>query len=164
MAVSVDWAPPASTGARSRWPAPWIPCISPLALGALKDPVGVNVGNPHAVFFVPDAEASISRPRPGAGTPCAVSRAGQHRGRARSRPIAFACGCGSAASASRAPAEPVRAPRWWRRRAADSPTARRDRSRRRQSGDRVVGRQPCPHDRTGCHQLRGEIDPSLVTA
>jgi diaminopimelate epimerase len=27
-----------------------------LALGALKDPVGVNVGNPHAVFFVDDAE------------------------------------------------------------------------------------------------------------
>ena len=28
-----------------------------LALGPLADPVGVNVGNPHAVFFVPDAEA-----------------------------------------------------------------------------------------------------------
>jgi diaminopimelate epimerase len=28
-----------------------------LALGPLKDPVGVNIGNPHAVFFVPDAEA-----------------------------------------------------------------------------------------------------------
>lgn len=28
-----------------------------LALGPLRDPVGVNVGNPHAVFFVPDAEA-----------------------------------------------------------------------------------------------------------
>ncbi|MDQ7247477.1 diaminopimelate epimerase [Dongia sedimenti] len=26
----------------------------PLALGSLADPVGVNVGNPHAVFFVPD--------------------------------------------------------------------------------------------------------------
>ena len=25
--------------------------------GALSDPVGVNMGNPHAVFFVPDAEA-----------------------------------------------------------------------------------------------------------
>jgi diaminopimelate epimerase len=29
----------------------------PLALGPLADPVGVNVGNPHAVFFVPDAAA-----------------------------------------------------------------------------------------------------------
>jgi diaminopimelate epimerase len=29
----------------------------PLAEGAYADPVGVNVGNPHAVFFVPDAEA-----------------------------------------------------------------------------------------------------------
>lgn len=27
----------------------------PLALGPLQDPVGVNVGNPHAVFFVTDA-------------------------------------------------------------------------------------------------------------
>ena len=29
----------------------------PLALGSLTDPVGVNVGNPHAVFFVPDVSA-----------------------------------------------------------------------------------------------------------
>jgi len=28
-----------------------------LARGPLRDPVGVNVGNPHAVFFVEDAEA-----------------------------------------------------------------------------------------------------------
>lgn len=28
-----------------------------LALGPLKDPVGVSMGNPHAVFFVDDAEA-----------------------------------------------------------------------------------------------------------
>jgi diaminopimelate epimerase len=28
-----------------------------LALGPLKDPVAVNMGNPHAVFFVDDAEA-----------------------------------------------------------------------------------------------------------
>jgi len=29
----------------------------PLALGSLSDPVAVNMGNPHAVFFVPDATA-----------------------------------------------------------------------------------------------------------
>ena len=29
----------------------------PLSLGPLSDPIGVNVGNPHAVFFVDDAEA-----------------------------------------------------------------------------------------------------------
>jgi diaminopimelate epimerase len=29
----------------------------PLAAGPLSDPVGVNMGNPHAVFFVEDAEA-----------------------------------------------------------------------------------------------------------
>jgi diaminopimelate epimerase len=28
-----------------------------LDLGPLRDPVGVNMGNPHAVFFVEDAEA-----------------------------------------------------------------------------------------------------------
>jgi diaminopimelate epimerase len=28
-----------------------------VALGPLKDGVGVNIGNPHAVFFVADAEA-----------------------------------------------------------------------------------------------------------
>jgi len=28
-----------------------------LTLGPLSDPVGVNVGNPHAVFFVPDCKA-----------------------------------------------------------------------------------------------------------
>ncbi|NBB82394.1 MAG: diaminopimelate epimerase [Alphaproteobacteria bacterium] len=28
----------------------------PIGQGPLTDPVGVNVGNPHAVFFVPDAE------------------------------------------------------------------------------------------------------------
>ncbi|MSO91854.1 MAG: diaminopimelate epimerase [Rhodospirillales bacterium] len=29
----------------------------PIAMGVLKDPVAVNVGNPHAVFFVGDAES-----------------------------------------------------------------------------------------------------------
>lgn len=29
----------------------------PVGLEALQDPVGVSVGNPHAVFFVPDAQA-----------------------------------------------------------------------------------------------------------
>lgn len=29
----------------------------PVSEGALADPVGVGMGNPHAVFFVPDAEA-----------------------------------------------------------------------------------------------------------
>ncbi len=28
----------------------------PLTLGPLSDPVGVNIGNPHAVFFVPNAD------------------------------------------------------------------------------------------------------------
>ncbi len=36
----------------------------PLGLEALQDPVGVSVGNPHAIFFVADAEA-IDLPRLG---------------------------------------------------------------------------------------------------
>ncbi len=55
--VSVDMGP-----ARLDWRE--IPLSQPmdtlhldLTLGPLSDPVSVNVGNPHAVFFVPDAEA-----------------------------------------------------------------------------------------------------------
>ena len=55
--ISVDMGP-----ARLDWRE--IPLAKPmdtlhmdLSLDGLRDPVGVNVGNPHAVFFVPDAEA-----------------------------------------------------------------------------------------------------------
>jgi diaminopimelate epimerase len=55
--ISVDMGP-----ARLDWRE--IPLAKPidtlhldLFLGGLADPVAVNVGNPHAVFFVPDAEA-----------------------------------------------------------------------------------------------------------
>lgn len=55
--VTVDMGP-----ARTGWRE--IPISEPLdtlhlglAEGPLRDPVGVNVGNPHAVFFVDDAEA-----------------------------------------------------------------------------------------------------------
>jgi len=55
--VSIDMGP-----ARLDWRE--IPLAKPmdtlhldLALGALSDPAAVNVGNPHAVFFVADAEA-----------------------------------------------------------------------------------------------------------
>ncbi len=30
----------------------------PITIGPLIDPVGINMGNPHAVFFVPDAKAA----------------------------------------------------------------------------------------------------------
>jgi diaminopimelate epimerase len=55
--ISVDMGP-----ARLDWRE--IPLAKPmdtlhldLALGPLENPAAVNVGNPHAVFFVPDAEA-----------------------------------------------------------------------------------------------------------
>ena len=57
LMVSVDMGP-----ARLDWrDIPVSAAIDTLHLnleaGPLKDPVGVNVGNPHAVFFVDDAEA-----------------------------------------------------------------------------------------------------------
>ncbi len=55
--VSVDMGP-----AQTDWQS--IPVASacdtlhlPVALGPLADPVGTSMGNPHATFFVPDAEA-----------------------------------------------------------------------------------------------------------
>jgi diaminopimelate epimerase len=55
--IAVDMGP-----ARLDWRE--IPLAEPMdtlhlgiALGRLSDPVGVGMGNPHAVFFVPDAEA-----------------------------------------------------------------------------------------------------------
>lgn len=55
--VTVDMGP-----ARLAWDA--IPLAEPrdtlhldLSVGPLSDPVGVNMGNPHAVFFVDDADA-----------------------------------------------------------------------------------------------------------
>jgi diaminopimelate epimerase len=55
--VSVDMGP-----ARTEWrdiplAAPADTLHLPLTQGPLADPVAVSMGNPHAVFFVPDAEA-----------------------------------------------------------------------------------------------------------
>ncbi len=56
-AVTVDMGP-----ARLDWEAvplarPLDTLRLPLAVGELREPVAVGMGNPHAVFFVPDAEA-----------------------------------------------------------------------------------------------------------
>ncbi len=55
--VTMDMGP-----ARTDWreiplAAPLDTLHLPIAEGPLADPVGVSMGNPHAVFFVPDAEA-----------------------------------------------------------------------------------------------------------
>jgi len=55
--ITVDMGP-----ARTDWrdiplSAPVDPMHLPLQVGPLADGVGVSMGNPHAVFFVPDAEA-----------------------------------------------------------------------------------------------------------
>ena len=53
-----------------------------LALGPLSTPVCTNIGNPHATFFVDDAEAiDPGRARPRARARSAVSRARQYRRR-----------------------------------------------------------------------------------
>ena len=92
-----------------------------LTLGPLSDPVAVNVGNPHAVFFVPDAEADRSEDAGSAAR--APSRCSPSAAISRRRPCcrrrASACACGSAASASRGPAAPAPAPPWWRPCGAD---------------------------------------------
>jgi diaminopimelate epimerase len=71
-----------------------------LALGPLIEPVCTNIGNPHATFFVPDAEAidlAALGPRLAPGS---------------------ACASGNAAPASPAPAAPAPARRSSRHRAA----------------------------------------------
>ncbi|HEY1723554.1 MAG TPA: diaminopimelate epimerase [Magnetospirillaceae bacterium] len=64
--VTVDMGP-----ARTDWreiplSAPIDTLHLPITEGPLTDPVGVSMGNPHAVFFVPDAEA-IDLPALGPG-------------------------------------------------------------------------------------------------
>lgn len=55
--VAVDMGP-ARTGWREIPLAQDVDTLHlPVALEGLADPVGVSMGNPHAVFFVPDAEA-----------------------------------------------------------------------------------------------------------
>lgn len=55
--IAVDMGEPALDWQSIPVAAPCDTLHMPLALGPLADPVGVNMGNPHAVFFVPDAEA-----------------------------------------------------------------------------------------------------------
>ena len=53
-----------------------------LARGPLSRPVALNIGNPHAVFFVDDAEAvPLAELGPAARDRSPVPRARQHRGR-----------------------------------------------------------------------------------
>ena len=71
----------ASTGATSRWPRRRTRCTSASRRGRCAIRSRVNVGNPHAVFFVDDAErAPIERVRPGGRAASAVSGAHQRRG------------------------------------------------------------------------------------
>ena len=116
-----------------------------LALGPLSDPVAVNIGNPHAVFFVADAEAiDLDDARPAARAPSDVSRARQYRRRRRCcRPtrirlrvwergagITLACGTGACAALVAA----VRRGLTGRQ--------RRGRARRRHARDRMARRRP----------------------
>jgi len=69
------------------------------------------MGNPHAVFFVPDAESiDLARLGPIWNTIPCFRNAAISRSFSRSVPDGCACGSGSAAPASRRPAAPVPAP------------------------------------------------------
>ena len=101
--IAVDMGPARIRLARDpAGPGNRTPTASPLAFGPLAMPVCTNIGNPHATFFVDDAEASISR------------RSGRSSNMTRcfpSAPISASprssiaggsgCACGSAAPASR---------------------------------------------------------------
>ena len=55
--VASTWARPASAGARSRWREHATRCTCRSRSARSSDPVGGQMGNPHAVFFVADVEA-----------------------------------------------------------------------------------------------------------
>ena len=84
-----------------------------LAQGPLSAPVCTNIGNPHATFFVDDAEAVDLA---ALGPPSNITRC------SRSAPISAwprsaigarsGCGCGSGAPGSPGPAAAAPAPRW----------------------------------------------------
>ena len=114
------WGRRGSTGATSRWRATCDTLHVPLALGPLGDPVCTSMGNPHATFFVADAEAiDLADARAAARARSALSRARQYRRRAGAGARdGCGCACGSAAPASRWPAAPAPAPRWSPPRAA----------------------------------------------
>ena len=128
-----------------------------LARGPLKAPAAVNLGNPHAVFFVADVEAvPLAELGPALETDPLVPRARQHRG------------CGGTGSA-RDPAAGVGA----RRRPDAGLRQRRLRgagrggaarplrargggpARRRHAADRLERRRPGLDDRPGKPQLQG---------
>jgi len=76
-------------------------------------PFAVGMGNPHAVFFVPDADA-VDLPR--FGRPVEIARSFPNAPtsplRRSSTAAASSCGSGSAAPARRSAAAPAPAPRW----------------------------------------------------
>ena len=84
----------------------------PVSVGPLSDPVGLSIGNPHAVFFVPDAETvEIARwgpqierhplfPERANVEVCTVLARGRIRMRVWERGVGVTQACGSGACAS----------------------------------------------------------------
>ena len=159
MAISRSiWGRRAPPGMRSRWRARWIR-RAPISRSARSpEPVCTNIGNPHATFFVPDAEAiDLAALGPRARARQAVSRARQYRRRddPRSRPDP------PARLGTRRRHHPrLRHRRLRRARRGIAP--RPDRPPRRASmldgGDprhNLARGRPCHHDRAGRAWLRG---------
>ena len=94
------WAVRASAGTRSRSPMRWTRRRCRSAGRNCSEPFAVNVGNPHVVFFVGDADKVDARPaRPADRARPALPGAGQRQRRRRSRARRSACASGSAAPA-----------------------------------------------------------------
>ncbi len=117
----------------------------PLAAGPLGDAVCTSLGNPHATFFVADAEAvdlAALGPRL-EHDPLFPERANIGVAQVLAPRPASGSGCGSAAPASRPPAAPAPARRWSRRTGAASPAGAREVDRRwRRARHRMARRRP----------------------
>ncbi len=92
--------------------------IGPIDKPVLHSPSVVNMGNPHAIFWVDDVNAyDLARLGPLLGEPSDLSRARQHHaGAHRRRASTSSSAPGSAAPASPRPAARPPAPRRWPRR------------------------------------------------
>ncbi len=89
----------ASTGTRSRSPMRWTRIDMPVGWDELEQPAAVNVGNPHAVFFVPDCDA-VALERLGPlieRDPLFPQRVNVNVATVENRRSPSACACGSAA-------------------------------------------------------------------
>ena len=151
----------ASTGGTFRWPKRRTRCTCGIEAGPLRDPVAVNVGNPHAVFFVEDAERApielfgpvVERhplfPERTNVEAAQVLARDRIRLRVWERGVGLTRACGTGACAAAVAAG---------RRGLDR-AARHRRARRRQPAHRLAARRSRADDRPGGDQLHRRARP-----